>query len=328
MNPPAEPAVLTTLPRLNPKGPDDIFICCASFEERSLSSPALMGGQFVQKYAVIFDVEGQDYQKQVEKNRLRLQQELRKKTTEGIFIVTCTRENPVDGIRQIGDILKQCKLDPPPGPYVTVDISSFTKIYLLELLSYMDNELGWPLPRLLHTTQKYLPTRLTRGVEQITTIPHFYGHPSMDRPNLLVLFLGFEPDRALSIWKQHNPARTVALITNPPRKGSPDYLKYARQNNEALLSSPGVEVRDVPADDPAGVRDVLGALYEEVKDDYNMVVGPFGTKSQTVGLYLFHRDHPAVQVIYSFPSTYTRSYLQRQPGETMLLPASWTQRKR
>lgn len=83
-------------------------------------------------------------------------------------------------------------------------------------------------------------------------------------------------------------------------------------------------MRDVPADDPAGVRDVLTALYEEIKDDYNMEVGPFGTKSQTVGLYLFHRDHPAVQVIYSFPSTYTRSYLQRQPGETMLLPASWT----
>jgi hypothetical protein len=316
-----EPAVITTLPRLNAKGPDDIFICCAGFEERSLASPALMGPQFIQKYAIIFNVEAPDYKKQVEKNMFRLQVELRKKTTEGIFVVTSTRENPVDGIQQIGAILKQCKLNPEPGPYVTVDISSFTKIYLLELLHYLDAGLRWPMPRLLHTTQKYLPTRLTRGVEQITTIPHFYGHPSMDRESLLVLLLGFEPDRALSIWKQHNPARTVALITNPPRRGSPDYLKYARQNNEELLSKPGVQVRDIPADDPAGVRDVLETLYEETKDDCNMVVGPFGTKPQVVGVYLFHRNHAAVQVIYSFPAAYTRSYLQRQPGETMLLPA-------
>ncbi len=320
MNPATEPTVITTLPRLNPNGPDDIFICSASFEERSLASAALMGPQFIQKYAIVFNAETPDYQKQLEKNLFRLQTALRAKTTEGIFMVSCTRENPVDGIEQIAAILKQCKLNPEPGPYVTVDISSFTKIYLLELLHYLDAELKWPMPRLLHTTQHYLPTRLTRGIEQITTIPHFYGHPSMDRQNLLVLLLGFEPDRALSIWKQHNPARTVALITNPPRKGSPDYLKYARQNNEELLGKPGVEVRDIPADDPGGVRDVLAALYEETKDDYNLVIGPFGTKPQVVGVYLFHREHPAAQVIYSFPAAYTRSYLQRQPGETMLLP--------
>jgi hypothetical protein len=320
MNPGTEPMVITTLPRLNAKGPDDIFICSASFEERSLASAALMGPQFIQKSAIIFNVETPDYRKQVEKNMFRLQVALRAKTTEGIFVVSCTRENPVDGIQQIAAILKQCKLNPEPGPYVTADISSFTKIYLLELLHYLDAELGWPLPRLLHTTQKYLPTRLTRGIEQITTIPHFYGHPSMEKQNLLVLLLGFEKERALSIWQQHNPAKTVALITNPPRQGSPDYLKYARQNNEELLAKPGVEVRDIPADDPSGVRDVLDTLYEETKDGYNMVIGPFGTKPQVVGVYLFHREHPAVQVIYSFPATYTRSYLQRQPGQTMLLP--------
>ena len=320
MNPPTEPAVITALPRLNPKGPDDLFICSASFEERSLSSAALMDARFIQKYAIIFNVETPDYKKQVEKNLFRLQTALRGKTTEGIFVISCTRENPVDGIEQIAAILTQCKLNTDPGPYVTVDISSFTKIYLLELLHSIDTELGWPLPRLIHTTQRYLPTRLTRGIEQITTIPHFYGRPDMHKPNLLVLLLGFEPDRALSIWQQHNPAKTVALITNPPRHDSPDYLKYARQNNEELLSKPGVDLRDIPADDPAGVREVLEEIYEETKGDYNMVVGPFGTKPQVVGVYLFHRDHPATQVIYSFPATYTRSYLQREPGETMLLP--------
>lgn len=322
MNAGSEPTVIQDLPRLNPNGPDDLFICSASFEERSLSSAALMGPGFLQKYAIIFNMEAPDYKKQVEKNMFRLQVELRKKTTEGIFVVSCQRENPVDGIEQIAAILKQCKLDTEDGPFVTVDISSFTKIYLLELLHYLSVELELPMPRLLHTTQKYLPTKLTRGIEQITTIPHYYGTPSMEKETLLVLFLGFEPERALSIWKQFNPARTIALITNPPRQGSPDYLKYARQNNTDLLSRPGVELRDVPADNPYGVRDVLEAVYGETSDTYNMVIGPFGTKPQVVGIHLFCRDHRKAQVIYSFPATYTRSYLKRQPGVTMLLPAA------
>jgi hypothetical protein len=252
----------------------------------------------------------------------RLQTELRKKTTEGIFVISCQRENPVDGIQQMAKILKECKLNTDGGPYVTVDISGFTKIYLLELLHFLVVEKEMGMPRLLHTTQRYLPTRLTRGIEQITTIPNYFGSPAMDKEMALVMFLGFEPERALAIWKQYNPAKTIALISNPPRSGNPDYLKYARQNNADLLSKPSVEVRDVPPDNPYVVKTVLDAIYDETKDSFNMVIGPFGTKPQVVGVFLFCKEHRKVQVIYSFPATYTRSYLQRQPGATLLLPVA------
>jgi hypothetical protein len=322
MNTVTEPTEIKSLPKLNSHGADDLFICSASFEERCLSSPTLMGMDFLTKYAVIFCVEEPLYKKQVEKNMFRLQTELRKKTTEGIFVISCQRENPVDGIQQMAKILKECKLNTDEGPFITVDISGFTKIYLLELLHFLviKSELG--MPRLLHTTQRYLPTRLTRGIEQITTIPNYFGSPSMDKETALVLFLGFEPERALGIWKQYNPARTIALITNPPRTGNPDYLKYARQNNAELLAKSSVEVRDVPADNPYAAKTVLDAIYDETKEAFNMVIGPFGTKSQVVGVFLFCKEHRKAQVIYSFPATYTRSYLQRQPGVTLLLPVA------
>ncbi len=322
MNAVTEPTAIKSLPKLNKHGADDLFICSASFEERCLSSPTLMGVDFLTKYAVIFYVEEPAYKKQVEKNMFRLQTELRKKTTEGIFVISCQRENPVDGIQQMAKILKECKLNTDDGPFITIDISGFTKIYLLELLHFLVIERGLGMPRLLHTTQRYLPTKLTRGIEQITTIPNYFGSPSMDKATTLVLFLGFEPERALAIWKQYNPARTIALITNPPRTGNPDYLKYARQNNAELLSKSSVEVRDVPADNPYAVKIVLDSIYDETRDSFNMVIGPFGTKPQVVGAFLFCKEHRKVQVIYSFPSTYTRSYLQRQPGITLLLPVA------
>jgi len=318
----AEPTEIKSLTRLNEHRPDDLFICCASFEERCLSSAAKMGTDFLTKFAVIFVVEEPIYKKQVEHNMFRLQTELRKKATEGIFVISCQRENPMEGISQMEDVLRQCKLKVDGGPFITVDISGFTKIYLLELLHYLaiDKDLG--LPRLLHTTQRYLPTKLTQGIQQITTMPNFYGSPSLEKEMALVLLLGFEQERALAVWKQLNPARTIALITNPPRHGNLDYLKYARQNNADLLSKPSVEVRDIPADNPYAVKNVLEAIHEETKDAFNMVIGPFGTKPQVVGVFLFCQEHRKAQVVYSFPATYTRSYLRRQPGSTLLLPVT------
>ncbi len=318
----AEPSEIKSLNKLNIQSPDDLFICCASFEERCLSSTTIMGMDFLTKFAVIFVVEEPLYKKQVEHNMFRLQTELRKKATEGIFIISCQRSNPLEGINQLEDVLRQCNLSNNGGPFITVDISGFTKIYLLELLNYLVTEKNLGIPRLLHTTQRYLPTRLTRGIEQITTIPNFFGSPSLEKETALVLFLGFEPERALAVWKQYNPARTIALITNPPRSGNPDYLKYAQQNNAELLERPSVEVRGVMADNPYAVKTVLEAIHEEIKDSFNMVIGPFGTKPQVVGVFLFCMEHRKVQVIYSFPATYTRSYLRRQPGSVLLLPVA------
>ena len=317
-----EPIEITSLPRLNDKGADDLFICCSSFEERCLSSANTMGVDYLTKYAVIFMVEDPQFKQEIEHNMYRLQTELRNKTTEGVFVITCQRSNPIEGVSQLENILKQCRLNNETGPYITVDISGFTKLYLLELLNYLVEEKRLCMPRILHTTQKYLPTRLTRGIEQITTIPNYYGIPSLEKETALVLMLGFEPDRALSVWKQYNPAKTIALITNPPRSGNPEYVKYARENNADLLSQPTVSVRDMPPDDPQGVKEVLESIYEEFEEDYNMVIGPFGTKSQVVGVFLFCTHHRNVQVIYSFPSTYTKSYLKRQPGVTLILPAA------
>jgi len=321
MNAVTEPTELKSLTRLNERGPDDLFICCASFEERCLSSTAKMGTDFLTKFAIIFTVEEQLYKKQVEHNMFRLQTELRKKATEGIFVISCQRENPIEGINQLENVLRQCKLKTDGGPFITVDISGFTKIYLLELLHYLAVDKGLGIPRLLHTTQRYLPTKLTRGIQQITTIPNFFGDPSWEKETVLVLLLGFEPERALAVWKQFNPARTIALITNPPRYGNLDYLKYAQQNNASLLSQPSVEVRDVPPDNPYAIKTVLEAIHEETKDSFNMVIGPFGTKPQVVGAFLFHLEHRKAQIVYSFPASYTRSYLRRQPGSTLLLPA-------
>ena len=319
-----EPLEVERLTKLNEYGPDDLFICCASFEERCISSTSKMGADFRIRFGVIFVMDEPLYKKQVDTNLFRLQSELGKRTAEGVFVITCQKENPVEGIIQLKNVWRQCKPKNSEEPFITIDISGFTKIYLLALLHYLVIDLNLGIPRMLHTTQKYLPTKLTQGVNQITTIPNFFGSPSLEKETILILLLGFEPERSLAVWKQFNPSKTIALITSPPRYGNQNYIKYAQENNSYLLSQPSVEVRNVPADNPYAVRGVLEAIYKDTRGSFNMVIGPFGTKPQVVGVFLFCLEHPKVEVVYSFPVQYTRSYLQRKPGPTLLLPLAPT----
>ena len=78
----------------------------------------------------------------------------------------------------------------------------------------------------------------------------------------------------------------------------------------------------MPADNPYGVKTALEDIYNETKDPFNLIIGPFGTKSQVVGVFLFYLEHPKVQIVYSYPVKYTKSYLQRKPGLTLLLPTT------
>jgi hypothetical protein len=315
-----ESVAIQRLVKLNEFGPDDLFICCASFEDRCVSSVLKMGVDFRVRFAVIIVIEEPFYKKQVDKNLYRLQKELGKRTGEGIFVITSLRDNPTDGISQLKDIWKKCQPKDAEEPSITIDISGFTKIYLMELLHYLVIEMNLGIPRMVYTTQTYAPTKLTRGVEQITTVPNYFGTASLEKETALVLLLGFEPERSLAVWKHYNPQKTIALITAPPR--NPDYLKYAQENNSYLLAQPSVEVREMPADSPYGLRNVLEQIHDDTKGAYNMVIGPFGTKPQTVGVFLFCLEHPKAQVVYSFPVNYTKSYLRRKPGPTLMLPLS------
>lgn len=315
-----EPIEVERLTRLNEYGPDDLFICCASFEDRCVSSTLRMGIDYRTSFAIIFAIEDPLYKKQVDTNLYRLQTELGKRTSKGIFVISCQKENPIEGISQLKNIWTQCEPRNSEEPFITIDISGFTKIYLLELLHYLVIKLNLGIPRMLHTTQAYLPTKLTQGVTQITTIHNFFGSLSLEKQTILVLLLGFEPERSVVVWKHFNPSKTIALITNPPRYSNLNYLKYAQENNSYLLSQPSVEVRNVPADNPYAVKNVLEAIYNDTRGSFNMVIGPFGTKPQAVGVFLFCLEHPKVQVVYSYPLKYTRSYLRRKPGPTLLLP--------
>jgi len=163
------------LTKVNEYGPDDLFICCASFEQRCLSSVLRMSANYRTNFSIIFVIEDSLDKKQADTNLNSLKSMLGARSSKGIFVISCGRDSPNEGISQLKHIWDQCRPRDNENSFVTIDISGFTKIYLLQLLHYLviDQKLG--LPRMLHTTQTYLPNKLTVGVSQITTVPSFFG---------------------------------------------------------------------------------------------------------------------------------------------------------
>ncbi|GAI52525.1 unnamed protein product, partial [marine sediment metagenome] len=124
-----EPIKVEYLTRSNENGPDDLFICCASFEDRSISSISKMADDFQTKFSVIFVIEEPLYEEEVSENLRKLQMELSKKTTEQVLVISSQRQNPMDGLTQFDKMWKQfCHFTGSGSPFITIDISGFTKI--------------------------------------------------------------------------------------------------------------------------------------------------------------------------------------------------------
>ena len=163
MKPIEDPIEVQVLERLNEEGPDDLFICCASFEERCLSSILKFADNFQARFSVIFIIEEPLYEKEVGDHLRKLQIELAKKTIERVLVISCQRQNPMDGLSQFKDIWKHYRLNSLASPFITIDISGFTKIYILEILHYLLIELSLGIPASFIQPRNIRQTNLLRG---------------------------------------------------------------------------------------------------------------------------------------------------------------------
>jgi hypothetical protein len=111
-----QPVEIEHLNRINEYGPDDLFICCAGFEDRCIKAVSKMGMAFRTRFSIIFVVEDPFYKQQVETNLFKLQAELGKRTSEGVFVVRCQRDAPTEAINQLRTVWNRCKPKDPDEP--------------------------------------------------------------------------------------------------------------------------------------------------------------------------------------------------------------------
>lgn len=305
--------------------PDDIFITCNSFEERCLGVPQAFARDFKARYSCIFRYERNDGElPKFEEDREimfgKLQTYVAAKTTEAVIPIFCNRQVVGDGIGQFKRLYEDY-LVPHGCSTITIDITCFTKLYLFELLHFLAEEARVPSVRIVYNQPRaYGSGNLTTGIGDIFYIPHFAGSFRPNRETVLIVFLGFETERALGIWEHYEPFRTIVVAADPPMREG--YLERARSKNAYLLSRPAVLQTTMNPYDPFDIKEKLEQLYMEQCtnngiDTYNVGVISLGTKVQCIGLFAFWREHKNVRITYAFPQSYGGGYSERKIGSNL-----------
>ena len=309
--------------------PDDLFIACASFEKRCLG---FLQKGFTEDYrscfGCLFTYEANPKENpKFERDRSNNYEEMRALLSSNIMnnlsSIMCSRTQVLDGMRQF-TILWETLWKPSSCKIVTIDITTFTKLYMLEILHFLIVKQKLRKVRVVYNQPKaYGSALLTSGVGQVICAPSFAGKFNVGKESILIACLGFETERAIGIWHACEPNKTIAIIGKPPLRS--EYVKRAKERNEFLLGRAGVAVEYADYYNPFAMVECFEKIYKTECLDaegkaQNVVIMSLGTKVQALGAFLFWLRHQNVRLMYAFPQAYGEGYSTRQPGDNFSYP--------
>ncbi len=296
------------------KIPDSVFLSAVSFEERCLNCSSLLSGDYLAEKVVLIRYRGADKDRKRNKHQNDLIKNFESHLVQNgeVTVVNCDKEDPVDGSVKLKEVLANSNLSEGK---ITIDITTLTKQYLLVLLKSIREDYPLASLRILYTPGHYKVSpshpekdALSWGVKEIKPVPGFSGSALSWRDDVLVLFLGYEGERAFQIFQKFEPKKTLAVFPNPPSYPNAD--RPTRTLNSRILSRPRDEVEILLADalDPESSRDLLLKLSKTYEDEKkcNLIISPLCTKIQTLGILLFFwaKKDTNAQVIYASPFWY------------------------
>ncbi len=301
---------------------DDVLILAASWEERCLSVPKRLASYRCEKILMsIYDGPSQLRQKNIE-----ALEEILPKFGE-LNKLNARHANPLPNVRDT--IAKIRELSGKAQPRISMDISTFTRKHLLQLLQGLDQVGMLNACQLFYTEQEDYHTEddepIAQGITSVKAIETFAGHNNPSRDSLLIIFLGYEGTRAQALWEHIEPNITLAVIPDPPYK-SEWHDRTEAQNRYLLSCLPKDHILKCHSMCPADTVRLLTELTTSntySADNYNYRIAPLGTKAQTLGVYRFWQKHRGMPtVMYASPVRYKEERATFPPGRTWLLDKS------
>jgi len=301
--------------------PDDLFICFASFEERCLGVVRRFY-EYAANRAYVLRIS--DEPSEFRELHLRELKDALSKIA-AMTVIETQHKDPIVGMRTISKLISDAALEPGQAA-ITLDISTFTKKQLLLILRLFDQMGLFESLRILYTEPlEYminLDQPLSSGLKEVTVVPTFTGRYDSQNELILVIFLGYEGDRALALLENVEPHKTIAVIPSPAYH--PEWEGKTEEMNAALLVAlDSKNICYVDSRDPFATASLLDNLINPRNETQrcNWYIAPLGTKLQTLGVYYFISKHPDVaSIIYAKPLEHNEPYFSEGIGRTWLVP--------
>jgi hypothetical protein len=289
---------------------EEIFIVCASFEDRTLAASQKLASNYKIDISFVFKFSEENKTNQREVNFQKLSNLLSAKSNKVIPII-CDHHDPVDGVQSIRNVASQIGIE-FHDKIVALDISTFTRQYLFLLLKFLEQERIKAI-RIFYSEPKQRAINnkpLSFGYIDTVSVPTFGGHFSINKENLLIIFLGLEGARAFSLWEKFSPHKTLLLIG----RKMDDPIEHSRVKtfNQKLLDKVNSNcVKYISAKNPFETEILLNKLIEKYISKFNISVSSLGSKPQSVGCYLSLKNYPDVQLLYVIPKGHDEKYYSK-----------------
>lgn len=300
---------------INNSSPDDLFISCGSFEERFLGVPSKIKGKFPKKF-ILFRFKEPKY---------RINELIREaegylsieKYTDRYYTIIVEHGKSLDSILELHEYIKKNELN---DFTITIDISTFTKDLLINLIFYLINFSKVQKLRFLYSIpNRYASPQegwLSTGIKKIHYPPMCWNEWSPLKDNLLIIILGFEEIRAWSLIDNFSADLNWLFITKPGSKNQWD--NYCEEYNKRLLKKIA-PIDKIPAIDPFKTSEILKKhLTKNISEKYNIFICPLGTKPQLIGVIKFILSNPKIpaNIITTTVSNYNIPYYSWGTGDT------------
>lgn len=299
---------------------NSVLLACSSHEGRCKGVISRIGS-WRPKAAALFHYD--DPNPRREENHREMELQL---TSAGVraFNLPFTEGSAVKSLRDNMEALRSI-LANDPEVEIVFDITVFTKRHLLMMLRWLDDEGYWDRLTVAYSepedydVSEHIP--LSFGLASFQEVPGFAACPDLSRPLHLVMFLGFEGDRALAVYEHVQPMQTTLVVPYPPYKSA--WIGRSESLNAEILAIVGSKLTEkVDAIDPEEVRlalaRILGPATE--RSQCARVIAPLGTKPQTLGIYSYVRacvDSPAV--VYASPLRHNHEFFSHGTGSSWIL---------
>lgn len=295
----------------------EVFICCASFEQRCLSIAQKINTSVLRR-AIICSFE--DNCPSVVNNRRFLQELFGEKGT----VVIIKKDSPLENYDKLYDILQSLK-----GYKTVIDISTFTRemflicLQLLRQLEFNRKQINICYnPSSVYSNitnpDDFDKMWLSKGVNEIRSILGFSGNPSAIKRNLLIVLVGFETERAQILIDSFEPA-VLYLGKAPANFSNSVELSKINDENVSRLSVmyPEAFHFEFSCVDLKLTIDQISDIIDQNQGQYNIIISPMNNKVSTLAVASIAFKYPDIQICYASANMYNISEYS-SPSDSIL----------
>jgi glutaredoxin-related protein len=285
--------------------PDDLYITCASFEDRSSTIIDSLSFGYKASIGIIYineDIASPNTSPNTIKKYQYIKNALEKYVSK-ILDITGSQADSLKQFINIRKCLLQLK-EQSTIKRITIDSTTFNREALIIITHLL--RVYWPSAkiRVLYVSPDNYGEWLSKGFKRVKSIIGFTGNFDAIKPTLLVVLSGFEVDRTIKIIDDYEPFIILLGFADPP--STKKFLDRNYLEQRANLSRNDVKKFVFPCNDIVKCKLKIQEVIEPYLEYYNIAVAPMSTKLSTISCMLVALENQNIQLSYSIPDVYNQ----------------------